>query len=203
MIFSHLIHTFGHTNIVRGVSNWTNKDGCRLFLTVESMNQTLVDAINRKVGFNDRLYLLGDFSVGAKPKIEHYATFRAMINCKEIHYVRGNHSPRHDKYHRDKEIVKELERVFDTVQDLLVTYIHKTPVTMCHYAMTTWEKQGKGAIQLYGHSHGNLPSHPEMLQMDVGVDTRDDWEPYSWNEIRIVMEGKLQRRMDHHNRETT
>ena len=41
-------------------------------------------------------------------------------------------------------------------------------LVLCHYAMRVWPGQHQGAIQLYGHSHGNLPG--TATSCDVGVD---------------------------------
>ena len=37
---------YGHKNIVRGVSSWGNKSGCRDFDTIADMNDAMVDSIN-------------------------------------------------------------------------------------------------------------------------------------------------------------
>jgi calcineurin-like phosphoesterase family protein len=52
------------------------------------MNATLVDNINNKVGENDILIHLGDWSFGGFDKI---VEFRERIKCKNIHLVLGNH----------------------------------------------------------------------------------------------------------------
>ena len=46
------------------------------------MNTTLVDEINNKVGENDFLIHLGDFSFGG---FDNIAEFRGRILCKNIH----------------------------------------------------------------------------------------------------------------------
>ena len=47
---------YGHANICGGVSMWTDKSGCRNFNTLEEMNDSIVNAINSKVGVDDELY---------------------------------------------------------------------------------------------------------------------------------------------------
>ena len=41
----------------------------------------------------------------------------------------------------------------------------------CHYALRTWNKIGKGSLDLHGHSHNMLK--PLTRQYDVGVDAWD------------------------------
>lgn len=55
--------------------------------------------------------------------------------------------------------------------------------------MRTWHKQHKGAIQLYGHSHGMLPEDPNLLSMDIGVDSQD-FAPVDFESVRLYMEWK-------------
>ena len=43
-------------------------------------------------------------------------------------------------------------------------------LVLCHYAFRSWNGQGKGAVNLHGHSHGRLKPMPR--QFDVGVDAR-------------------------------
>jgi calcineurin-like phosphoesterase family protein len=55
--------------------------------------------------------------------------------------------------------------------------------------MRVWPHSGRGAWQLYGHSHGNLPDDPLSLSMDVGVDSHD-FCPWHFEEVKKIMEAK-------------
>src|SRR5699024_1596488 len=79
---------YHHKNIIKGISNWEDKSGCRNFSTMEEHNQTIVDGINSTVGEDDTLYCLGDWSFGGLDKIWE---FRKQIKCKNIHLILGNH----------------------------------------------------------------------------------------------------------------
>jgi calcineurin-like phosphoesterase family protein len=44
-------------------------------------------------------------------------------------------------------------------------------LVLCHYAFRTWNGMGRGALDLHGHSHGQLKPIPK--QYDVGVDAQN------------------------------
>ena len=89
---------FSHKNIVKGQSNWHEKDeqgniisysqGCRDFDTVEEMDNHLVDQINKYVREDDVLIHCGDWSFGGR---ENIAKFFDQINCGSIYHIEGNH----------------------------------------------------------------------------------------------------------------
>ena len=59
-----------------------------------------------------------------------------------------------------------------------------------------WPHRARGAWQLYGHSHGNLPDDPLALSMDVGVDSHD-FRPWHFDEIQAVMKIKVDAKAKH------
>src|SRR5664279_3833835 len=58
-------------------------------------------------------------------------------------------------------------------------------LVLCHYGMRTWPGSRRGALHLYGHSHGTLPGNAQCL--DVGVDCWD-FRPVTLPEIRAKLE---------------
>jgi hypothetical protein len=52
---------------------------------------------------------------------------------------------------------------------------------LCHYALRTWNGSHRGALRLYGHSHGGLAGDSQSV--DVGVDCWD-FRPVTLDEIR-------------------
>lgn len=60
-------------------------------------------------------------------------------------------------------------------------------ITLCHYAMRVWNKSHFNAWQLYGHSHGTLPSAGK--QHDVGIDA-NEFFPVSMENIECMMSDK-------------
>ena len=86
---------FNHYNLIKGTSSWKDKSNCRDFNFVEDHDNLLLENINNVVMPEDTLYHLGDFTVGSMPKfnkVDAYYHFRNRIKCRNIIYVRGNHS---------------------------------------------------------------------------------------------------------------
>jgi calcineurin-like phosphoesterase family protein len=50
----------------------------------------------------------------------------------------------------------------------------------------SWNGGYRGSIMLHGHSHGNMGPQTKRI-IDVGVDTRDDFAPYSYEDIMEVI----------------
>ncbi len=187
---------FSHKNIVRGISNWDDKRGCRDFDTLDKHDYTILKNINDVVGEDDILFHLGDFSFSGH---ENVRKFREQIICKEIHYILGNH----DQY--IEPLNSRYRELFSSVQHYKeVTFINgsdKKHVIMCHYAMDVWNNHHKGSIMLFGHSHSTLAiSHRK--KMDVGVDT-NNLKPYNIHEIFRIMNKRVVEFIDHHDNLTT
>lgn len=192
---------YGHRNIVRGTSQWTDKSRCRDFDTVEEHDQTLVDNINSVVKENDVLYCLGDWSFGGKDKI---LEFRRRLYVKDIRLILGNHDE-----HIERGLYNDL---FTSVQHYKRTSIDKQMIVMSHFPMRVWDKSHHGSWMLHGHCHGTLSDYSTSYEdttivnlyktMDVGIDTHPEFRPYHFEEIREIMKDRVNLNVDHHN-ETT
>lgn len=158
---------YGHANICRGTSTWTDLSGTRDFDEIEVMNQTIVDNINSVVGENDILIHLGDFSFG---RIDNITKFREQLVCENIYLVLGNH---------DEHIAKnknDLRSLFAHVdKTMTVEYKgedgYKSHFFLSHYPIASWPNMQRGVYHLHGHVH--LPPHlrvSDTRAMDVGVD---------------------------------
>lgn len=196
---------YGHSNICSATTNWAEGNGyTRKFDSLEDMNQTLVDNINNKVGENDILFHLGDFSFGGYDNI---LEFRNKINCKNIHLVLGNHD------HHISRNKGDVKRLFTSVNDYInldlrrASRIEKNRVdkfrfVMMHFPIASWENMNQGVIHLHGHVH--LPPHQRIASgraMDVGVEG-NSLEPIKLEEILDLMEGRGIKKLclpsDHH-----
>ena len=177
---------YGHKNIVSGVTSWRNEDGeipydaVRNFPDIETMNDLMVDNINRNVEENDYLIHLGDWSFGG---IEKVTEFRERINCKNIVLMLGNHD-----HHIQKE--KHLQKLFTHVthyEELKVTKKHDShKFILCHYPIISWNNQRNGAYMLHGHQHLKGDSRfcdRQEKRMDIGLCGSPEFRPYHIDEI--------------------
>ena len=189
---------YSHKNICRGVTNWRTKDGkipiesTRDFNTIEDMNSVIVDNINSKIGPDDTLIHLGDFSFGGFDKI---GQFLDRLVCKNIHLVLGNHD------HHIKNNRENIHDRFLSVQNYLEVNIGGANFVLSHYPLCSWNQLSKGAIQLHGHVH--LPTNKKWgngKRLDIGVDG-NNYQPYKLSEIVHMMDRREVRSEivnDHH-----
>jgi calcineurin-like phosphoesterase family protein len=167
---------YGHKNIVKKLSDWTNTDGCRDFNSVEEMNDAIVEGINSVVAADDTLYCLGDFNFGG---IKNQKAFRSRLVCDNIHLILGNHDFNHGSIPVDS-----VSHGFTSVRPYAEITIGGKEIILFHYAQRVWNRQGKGSWHLYGHSHGMLPKL-KNFSMDVGMDRDIKTGPVKFNPVPI------------------
>ena len=201
LFFSSDSH-YGHSNICRATSNWTDGSKTRDFKSLDHMNTAVVDAINSKVGENDVLIHLGDWSFGG---FENIAEFRERIFCKNIHLILGNHD---HHIERDKDGVRSL---FASVSHYAVLNLRRPgngpemdriSMILCHFPIASWDGMNDGRIHLHGHVHlAPLHKIAEGRAMDVGADG-NGMDPYSLDEILKLLKDRPIKRLslpaDHH-----
>jgi len=176
---------YHHKNICRGVTNWRTQEGdipfesTRDFQSIDEMNQTIVNNINSKVGQNDTLIHLGDFSFGG---FERIGEFLDRLVCKNIHLVLGNH---------DQHIKKNRENIKDkflSVQNYLEVNINDVDFVLSHYPFSSWNQLNKGSIHLHGHVHlSPKDKWGKGKRLDVGMDG-NGYYPYKITEIVHMMD---------------
>jgi len=169
---------FSHTNIAGPkVSRW--KKGYRDFDTTHDMNKTLTETINRYVKEDDILYFVGDFCFGGHHKTP---TYRNLINCKTIHFVRGNHDGKVDLY-KDN---------FTTLNNLVEFDYKGYTFYLTHRPSINWRGKDYGTIHLFGHVHNTVPGVGKSI--DVGVDSAyelfGEYRPFHIDEIIEIMKSK-------------
>jgi calcineurin-like phosphoesterase family protein len=160
----------------------------RSFESIETMDAHIVNVWNSKIPAGAVVYMLGDVSFH---KRDQTAELLQQLNGT-WRIVRGNH----DKKYTEALLVQRAEWVRDY-------YESKTEeggkVCMSHYAMHTWNKAHYGAWMLHGHSHGSLQP-TERRRLDVGIDAHPEqnYEPFSFQEIALLMERRIHVPVDHH-----
>ncbi len=130
----------------------------RPFADIAAMDAAMVDRWNDGVRAEDTVWHLGDFAIRAKA--ERVLELLAALHGNK-HLITGNNDP--DATRRSSG--------WASVQDYAEIDVDGTPVVLCHYALRVWNRQGRGAWNLHGHSHGRLA--PLTRQADVGVDAWD------------------------------
>ena len=210
---------FGHRNICKGTSKWTDLSRCRNFNTIEEMNNAIVKSINKIVGKDDILYHIGDWSFGGW---ENIWNFRKQIVCENIIQINGNHDKHiiEDKFfpHLEKQegFIYELEnkndyRIFEKIKsiydvtahdlfkkvynDTLRIVIDGQVIILDHYPYEIWPDMDDGAWHLHGHTHHNIDDTETSIRykrMDVGWDGK----VYSFDEIKKIM-SKREARLRH------
>jgi len=171
---------FDHANIIRfsrrpqfqegdvkindqGKEVWVSQDIAER--RVRDMNEMLVSNFNELVNPGDEVWHLGDFCMAKRDTQERTEYFARRLNG-QLNWVFGNH----DHSAARKAEGFQSKSYFHTLRSV---GINKAPIILCHYAMRVWDRRQYGAIQLYGHSHGNLPEASNALSFDVGVDCHD------------------------------
>jgi calcineurin-like phosphoesterase family protein len=196
---------YGHSNICSGTTKWVGAENMtRKFSSLDRMNDELVFWINQRVGENDILFHLGDWSFGGFENIEE---FRNRIVCKNIHLVLGNHDEHID---RDKD---GIQRLFASVNHYINLDLRRPSIKgkgqmdkyrfICmHFPIASWDGMNNGVIHTHGHVH--LPKHQRIgngRSLDVGVDG-NGLEPISLDEVLSLLKNqpidKLCLPRDHH-----
>lgn len=139
----------------------------RPFASIEEHDRALVANWNAVVAPRDDVWVVGDFAHRADPK-HAAAIFWQLAGSK--HLVLGNHDG------------PETQRLaWASISVMKEIKVDSDRLVLMHYALRTWPGAARGAIHLYGHSHGRLPGNSRST--DVGVDCWD-YRPVSLAQIK-------------------
>lgn len=162
---------FGHNNIIKFCPD------TRPFADANDMDEKLIAKWNSQVAPNDVVYIVGDVFFHKANKAQ---AIMDRLNGT-IHLVFGNH---------DYMIKKnpDLLNRFASAQDYLVLHLEGIEVVLFHFPIFEWYNMHRGAFHLFGHVHGaaTVPGRA----MDVGIDTRDDYGLWSWDEVKANLSAK-------------
>ncbi len=169
-----------------GCSHWNHfniiKYHNRPFLSLEEMNQKMIDRWNEKINNGDQVFHLGDFSFGRNE----YDFNKIFFKLKgKIILIKGNHESLAWQ-NRSKFLAS-----YDTYKEIK---INNQKIVLSHYPLLTWNCKHHGAWMLHSHCHYNLPcSRKDAKQigkiLDCGVDG-NNFYPYSFDEIKEIMDKK-------------
>ena len=190
-----------HKNVIKHCgrgpsgSGISDEDKHLWFKDQYEMNEHLIKAWNDTVPDNAQVFHIGDFSFAAKEKS---AEILKRLNGR-IHIILGNHDRKSENFFKEQPNV-------DWVGPYREIYIedseteHKQPIVLFHYPILSWNKIHYGAFHIHVHCHGsvNHMNGNNILRLDVGVDTRKDYRPYSYHEIKEIMSKRTFKPIDHH-----
>jgi calcineurin-like phosphoesterase family protein len=160
-------------------------------------------ATEKTVGF-----LLGDVMFGYGGA-EEFVKLMNRLNFDRVFVMSGNH---HAGWKQAFESVKDntiylnghrKQVIF--VPNYLEAYVNGQPIVMSHYAIASWNGQGKGSWMLHSHSHGSLYGTDlgNILYtakiMDVGVERHPF--PVTFGSIKSNFNDPVVS-FDHHNSKT-
>lgn len=129
----------------------------RPFPDLAAHDAALIEAWNRVVGTDDEVWHLGDFALG--PKRDRIRELLGALAGTKNLIVGNNDGPE-----------TLAAPGWASVGHYAEIEVEGRRLVLCHYAFRTWNRMGRGVINLHGHSHGKLSPLPR--QYDVGVDAQ-------------------------------
>jgi calcineurin-like phosphoesterase family protein len=165
----------------------------RPFANIYEMNEVLIKNWNEKIQDDDIVFFLGDFAFANGAQIKDL-----FFKLKgKISVIWGNHDQSLKQFLKGIKNYPELWKRIEILGDYAEITVNNQDITLCHYAMRTFNGSHRGSWQLYGHSHASLPDDPHSLSIDVGVDC-NNYYPFSFEQIKEIMSKKLWQPVDHH-----
>lgn len=191
---------FFHKNIIPYCS--------RPFHYVDEMNEHLIFKYNEKVGNEDTVYHLGDFSMS----FSSVEKTLARLNGKKI-LIMGNHDAcSHLFRYKGKVPIRDyvkagFSEVYETLELNLDFGGYLTPTVLHHfpYEPDANERADRryinarpldtGKLLLHGHIHTSWLTVPNKRMFNVGVDRSHEYAPWSLDDITKVLlsEGMIER----------
>lgn len=165
---------YGHARII---------DLCaRPFANVDDMDNAMIERHNAKVGWDDDVWCLGDFTWHDERRASEI--FGRLKGRK--HLVLGNHDPEH-----------VVNLPWESVSQYVEHTINGVGFVLFHYPIQEWHGFFKNSgnkhkrVHLHGHIHSTptLPKYaPIRGRLDVGVDNMN-FEPVSAEEVLQIING--------------
>ncbi|CAM0110579.1 phosphoesterase [Vibrio phage 234P6] len=141
---------FGHANVMKFCPK------TRPFNSVHELNVAMIIEWNSKVGDNDVIFHLGDFTFTKDERV--ISGILAMLNGIHI-FIGGNH---------DQGLRRMAAKGLVELYDYLEVLDGNDMIVMSHYLMRAWNRNHRGSTHMYGHCHGSIP--------DLGRSTDVGWD---------------------------
>ena len=158
---------FGHADVI-------DRFG-RPFEGADQMDDLLLANIQKRVGPDDRLWILGDFAWNRSAPLGWLENLFDHLPSQNCHLIRGN---------RDCPAVLSLPwRSVCEIAEISVKdgAGRDQKLVLSHYPMMTWSGAAKGALHLFGHVHSNWEGSKRAVNM--GVEWWD-YAPATLDEIK-------------------
>ena len=153
---------FNHENIIKYCN--------RPFMSVDRMNECIIERWNKKVKAGDDVYILGDFCMGNQEEVDKF--LRRLNGNKYL--ILGNH----DRVTNDN-------RGFVWVKNIADIKDNGRHVILFHYPIESWNGKFHGAYHLYGHIHNSEIVQKIENRFNAGVDV-NDFEPKTLDELILL-----------------
>jgi calcineurin-like phosphoesterase family protein len=163
---------------------------------IESHNRWIIKTINDQVGERDRLYFLGDMTIGGNRWMAGY--WISQINCIHKELIAGNHDDSLFEFYRDSGLFETTERHRKEIK------LNGKRIVMDHHPSVEWNNGHHQSWHLHGHSHGNFDYKAANLHdkriLDVGWDNSvkvlGHYGVFSFDDVEKYMEGRVS--INHH-----
>ena len=184
VFFTSDLH-FDHANIIEYCN--------RPFQNVDEMNDELIDKYNQKVPYDGVCFILGDLCCNTKHREKLISQIQRLNG--EKHLILGNHDYYDEDYYLNY-------CGFKSVNHYLEILVEKQLIILSHYPLLTWNHVHNNSWMLYGHVHGTFNRVKDSVDkyivpinkfvgkktMDVGVDSISTLAPYSYYEVKSIMD---------------
>lgn len=196
LFFTSDIH-YGHSNMVKGISNWGDTSGCRDFNTREEMNEALLNGILNNTSDDAIICNCGDVAFGG---IKNIFNLMGKLGSRTMILTPGNH----DHNIRNSPLGSDVRGLFWRINDMNYLEHGGFKFMMSHYPMVVWHQSHKEVPLAFGHVHGSNPGLGKS--QDVGVDVAyklfGEYRPFTKQEFMDIVAEKEVHLESHHNSKT-